>query len=96
MSRDLRPTEGARFLLELDRDDGATASYRVAIFTPEASHTGVATVGDDGAATLVPTGAPAELDDAAGKLAKLLARDAAKRRADGLPAWPARILRWRR
>jgi hypothetical protein len=29
-------------------------------------------------------------------LTKLVARDAAKLRADGMPAWPQRILRWRR
>ncbi len=96
MSRDLRPSDGARFLLELVRDDGATAGYRIAIFTPDAAHESAALLQDDGTATMQPTGAPAELDAAVDKLARLIARDAAKRRGEGLPAWPARILRWRR
>ena len=96
VSRDLHPTDGARFLLERDHEDGAAAVYRIAIYTPQATHEARATLGDDGSVSLAPTGAPDELHEAVEKLAKLIARDAAKRRADGLPAWPARILRWRR
>jgi hypothetical protein len=82
-------------LLELEGEGGgARASYRAAIYTPDASYEGRATLDDSGAVTLE-LAAPAEL---AGKLemfAKLTARGAAKRREDGLPAWPARVLRWR-
>jgi hypothetical protein len=96
VSDELAPTDGARFLLERqDAGDGARASYRAAIYTPDATYEGRAELGDDGAAD-VAIDAPEAL---AGKLvmfARLLARGAAKRRDDGLPPWPARVLRWRR
>ncbi|MBX3158389.1 MAG: hypothetical protein KF773_20635 [Deltaproteobacteria bacterium] len=91
----MRPTEGARFLLERERDDGARATYRAAIYTPDAEFAATATVADDGTFELAPTGAPEELHDMLAMQARLLARGAAKRREDGLPAWPARVLRWR-
>ena len=94
MSRDLHPTEGARLLLERTRDDGASAQYRAAVYTPDAEFAATAVLSDDGA-TVEPTGAPAELHAALEMLAKLTARGVAKRREDGLPAWPARVLRWR-
>lgn len=98
MARDLHPTDGARYLLARDRefDGGARARYRVAIYTRDAVFSGVATLGDDGSVELGPTGAPDELHARLGAIAKLVARDAAKRKADGMPAWPQRILRWRR
>jgi hypothetical protein len=93
----LRPTEGARFLLERERelDGGTRAVYRAAIYTPDAEFASSATVVDDGAFELAPTGAPDELHDMLAMQARLLARGAAKRREDGLAAWPARVLRWR-
>ncbi|MBA3398209.1 MAG: hypothetical protein H0T89_36625 [Deltaproteobacteria bacterium] len=96
--RALRPTSGARLLLERTAtagDDAARATYRTAIYTPDAEFTGTATLVDDGTVDVAPTGAPAELDDMLTMLAKLTARGAAKRREDGLPAWPGRLLRWR-
>lgn len=98
MQRDLHPIDGARYLLERDgqADDGASARYRVAIYTRDAEFTGTATLGDDGRVELAPTGAPDELHGRLVTIAKLVARDAAKLRGDGLPAWPQRILRWRR
>jgi len=97
MNRDLHPTDGARYLLERD-DDGAgeRARYRVAIYTPDAAYTAVATLGDDGSVELAATGAPDELHARLATMARLVARDAARLRGDGLPAWPQRILRWRR
>ena len=92
---DLRPTAGARFLLERDRDEGATAQYRAAIYTPDATFEGRATLGEDGSATVDVASAPAELSAALQMIAKLTARAAAKKREDGLPAWPQRVLRWR-
>ena len=89
--RDLHPTDGARFLLE--RVDGST--YRAAIYTPDAVFEARAVLHEDGTVELPPTGAPAELDDMLAMIAKLTARGAAKRRADGLPVWPARVMRWR-
>ncbi|MGE0866950.1 MAG: hypothetical protein AB7P03_00195 [Kofleriaceae bacterium] len=96
LDRDLHPTEGARFLLELEREHSGRAHYRASIYTPESVFTGALTLDDRGGTELVATGAPAELDDRLRSIAKLVARDAAKRVADGLPAWPSRILRWRR
>ena len=102
MNRDLHPTDGARYLLELDAPDddgggdGARARYRVAIYTPDAAFTAVATLGDDGSVDLAATGAPDELHARLAGIARLVARDAARRRDDGMPVWPARILRWRR
>jgi hypothetical protein len=92
---DLRPTSGARFLLERERDDGTRAVYRAAVFTPDANYESRATLVDDGSVELAPTGAGDELDAALAMFAKLTARGAAKRRDDGLVAWPARVLRWR-
>ncbi|MDQ3364321.1 MAG: hypothetical protein M3680_02680 [Myxococcota bacterium] len=95
MSRDLHPVEGARFLLERLEDRGAQATYRAAIFTPAAEFSTTATLAEDGTVEVPPTGAPAELDEMLVMLARLTARGAAKRRTDELPAWPARLLRWR-
>lgn len=94
MTRDLTPREGARFLFELERDEGARARYRVAIYTPSTVHEGAATLVDTGEVELE-LGAPDELVATARTLAKLTARGAARKREEGLPPWPARVLRWR-
>ena len=97
MPRDLHPTDGARYLLERDGDgDAARARYRATIYTPDAEFATTVTLGDDGSVELSPSGAPAELHARLSSLARLVARDAARLRDDGLPAWPQRILRWRR
>ena len=96
MSRNLHPTEGARFLLERTDDQGARATYRASIYTPDAVFTTTATLDEDGSVVLTGPGAPGDLDERLGTIAKLLARDATKRRDDGLVVWPARILRWRK
>lgn len=96
MSNSLHPTEGARFLLERLSEDGARASYRASIYTPDAVFSTTATLADDGAVELAgPTGAPAELEDKLAMFAKLTARGAVRREEDGLARWPARVLRWR-
>jgi hypothetical protein len=97
IGRDLTPREGARYLLEREGagDAGPTAHYRLAIFTPTARFDGAATLDDHGEVTVVVADADAELVAAATMFARLTARGAAKRREDGLPAWPARVLRWR-
>lgn len=95
MNSNLTPTEGARFLFEREQDDGARARYRVAIYTPDATYEGHATLVDDGSAELEVPGAPEGLLATLHMLAKLTARSAAKKRDDGLPPWPARVLRWR-
>lgn len=109
-SRNLRPTEGARFLLER-QGDGAEpvvatgagtapatrATYRASIYTPESEFSTTATLAEDGTVRLAAaTGAPGDLDDRLTNIAKVVARDAPKRRDDGLAVWPARIMRWRK
>ena len=98
----MRPSTGARYLLELTspetgrNDQGINrATYAATIFTPDAEHRSIAKLADDGSVELAPTGAPPELDAMLAMQARLIARGAAKRREDGLPPWPARVLRWR-
>ena len=97
VSDELRPREGARFLLERRRpdSDGARAEYRAAIFTPAETFEGSAVLDDAGTAVVTIADAPSELAEMLQMIAKLTARAANKRRDDGLPAWPARVLRWR-
>ena len=97
MADALTPQHGARFLLELEREDGAGARYRAAVLTPDARHDYDAVLGDDGAVALTARGAPAptELEETLVMIARLTARSAAKKREDGLPPWPHRVLRWR-
>lgn len=97
MSDPLTPTAGARFLLERISgadETGSHASYRAAIFTPTETVEGRAELADDGSVTLAMPGDPQYVSELE-KLAKLTARSAAKKRSDGLPPWPARVLRWR-
>ena len=75
--------------------DGARAVYRAVIYTPDATYEARATLVDDGTVELVATGVPDDLLSSLHMLAKLTARSAAKKREDGLPPWPARVLRWR-
>jgi hypothetical protein len=82
-------------LLERTEDHGARASYRAAILGADATFEGTATLGDDGSVELVIAGVTGELYDKLHMFAKLLARGAAKRRADGLTVWPPRVMRWR-
>ena len=93
---DLTPTAGARFLLERVAEHAAGATYRATIFTPDAAYATTLELADDGSVTGdSAVDAPAELAQMLTRLAGLTARGAAKRRADGLAAWPPRILRWR-
>ncbi|HEY4059453.1 MAG TPA: hypothetical protein VGM39_22700 [Kofleriaceae bacterium] len=96
MNRDLHPTEGARYLLERSSDDGARATYRAVIYTPTTEHATTATLGDDGSVSVAACDAPTELVDRLANMAKVVARDASKLRGDGMPPWPARVLRWRK
>jgi hypothetical protein len=93
----LQPEAGARYLLERVSDDGARAHYRAAVLTPDARFDYQAALADDGSAELTATGAPApdELADTLLMIARLTARSASKKREDGLPPWPHRVLRWR-
>ncbi|TMQ06998.1 MAG: hypothetical protein E6J90_44550 [Deltaproteobacteria bacterium] len=66
------------------------------IYTRDAEFAAAAELGDDGSVALGPTGAPDELHARLVALARLIARDAARLRDDGMPPWPQRVLRWRR
>ena len=93
----LAPEAGARYLLELAGDDGTRARYRAAVITPDQRFDYDAVLVDDGTATLTAHAAPAptELEDGLHMLARLTARSAPKKRDDGMPPWPHRVLRWR-
>ncbi len=93
----LRPTEGARFLLELGGVVDGGASYLAWLLTPAATFAYQAALTDDGGVTLTPAGeaAPDELATMLATIARLTARAAAGKRDAGLPPWPARVLRWR-
>lgn len=95
MSNDLRPTAGARFLLERTSESGDRATYRAVIYTPDAEFSSTAELREDGTFEVPSTGASQDLQDDLAMQAKLLARGVAKRREEGLPVWPARVLRWR-
>jgi hypothetical protein len=72
------------------------ARYRAVIYTPDAEFAAHAVLDEDGSVALGATGAPEDLHARLIAMVKLVARDAAKLRADGMPPWPRRILRWRR
>jgi hypothetical protein len=91
----LRPTAGARFLLERTADHGDHATYRAVIYTPDAEFSSTAELREDGTFDLPATGASDHLQDDLAMQARLLARGVKRRREEGLPAWPARVLRWR-
>lgn len=95
MPEDLRPTAGARLLLERVSDAGDHATYRAVIYTPDAEFSSTAELREDGTFEVPPTGASEDLQADLAMQARLLARGVAKRREEGLPAWPARVLRWR-
>jgi hypothetical protein len=97
VSRNLHPSEGARFILERATDDGDHATYKASIYTPDAVFSTTASLAETGTAVLdAPANAPGDLDERLANIAKLVARDAPKRRDDGLVVWPARIMRWRK
>jgi hypothetical protein len=91
----VNPTEGVRFLFERGREDATGAGYRLVVYTPTQTFEGNAALGFDGGVAVELAGAPAELAAMAEMFAKLTARSAAKLRDDGMPPWPARVLRWR-
>jgi hypothetical protein len=93
----LHPSEGARFLFELESSDQQSARYRAAIYTPERRFEYGAVLGMDGSWELTARGERPddELEDKLDIIARLIARGAAKRVSDQLPPWPQRVLRWR-
>lgn len=95
----LRPTEGARFLLEREAlgADGASARYRAWVIVPDTrwAYAVALVAGAEPALTALAAAAPAELEAALAMIARLTARSAAKKDDDGLAPWPHRVLRWR-
>jgi hypothetical protein len=85
-----RPTDGARYLLELDTSTEAGARYRAWILTPTTmfAYTAELAAGAEPVLAAAGDAAPTELADRLAMFAKLLARSA--------PPWPHRVLRWRR
>jgi hypothetical protein len=99
----LRPSEGARFLLELDDARNPAgggqpqARYRAWVLTSTGVFPYDAVLSDTGSAVLTSIGecAVPELAAMLEMIAKLTARAAAKKRDAGMPPWPNRIMRWR-
>jgi hypothetical protein len=92
------PSAGARFVLERRAvSAGAFAVYDASIATAEVTYRADATLHDDGTVELFAVGepAPAALMEKLTMFAKLTARSAPSRRAEGVPVWPARVTRWR-
>lgn len=86
----LRPTDGARYVLELDTSSDAGARYRAWIVTPSSAFAYAADLAPATEPSLAALGdaAPSDVLDRLTMFARLLARSA--------PPWPHRIVRWRR
>jgi hypothetical protein len=97
LRRGLRPAHGARLLLDRERATAERAHYAAWILTADGELGYAAELGADGSVTLAARGQPAdaEAEEDLRMLARLTARGAAKRAADGLAPWPPRVLRWR-
>ncbi len=95
----LHPTDGARFLLERESvaDNGERATYRGSVYTADARYDYAVPLIMGEVPALAATGehAPPALETKLATIARLIARDANSKRAEGLPPWPARVLRWR-
>ncbi|HTE53605.1 MAG TPA: hypothetical protein VK698_22270 [Kofleriaceae bacterium] len=99
MSEPLPPSRGARLLLERRAiaADQSSATYRAAVITPDERFDYDAVLRSDGTAQLTALGTPAspEWEERLVNHARQAARAADRRRADHLPPWPPRLLRWR-
>jgi hypothetical protein len=92
---------GARFILERrsapEANDQGPAVYAATVETNQATHHAQVNILEDGSVDVGPA-EPALPADLLGRLttfARLMARAAPTRRADGIAAWPARVTRWR-
>jgi len=96
----LRPVDGARYLLELAAPTPASATearYAAWVLTPATTVAYHATLREDGEvelAAVADAASPAH-EAALRMFARLTARGAVGRRAEGRPTGPARGLRWR-
>lgn len=95
----LHPSEGARFLFERvsESQDLASAAYRAVIFTPGERYRYRVELDIDGHCARAAEDAPAppELEKMLDTMTRLMARSARTKRAESLPPWPHRVLRWR-
>ena len=95
----LTPSAGARFAFEREDANEGRARYRCTIATPSARYVCLADLDDQGSASLAAeaggTEAPADLLASAVLLARVFARAAPSRRAEGMTMWPPRFVRWR-
>lgn len=92
------PAHGVRYQLErLEAGAPERCRYALTVATPEHSYRGEAVLLADGAVELVQLdpSTPTELRAQLEIFARLLARAAPARAADGLPVWPERVQRWR-
>lgn len=92
------PAHGVRYQLErLEAGSPERCRYAVTVATSAASYHGEAVLSADGAVALSPLdpATPPELRAQLEIFARLLARAAPARIADGLPVWPERVQRWR-
>ncbi len=95
----MHPSDGARFLLVWDSSapEGDIAHYQGSIYTPGERFDYEIILGMDGKSKLSPNTKTAEphLERKLATIARVIARNAAQKRSQGLAAWPPRILRWR-
>lgn len=92
------PAHGVRYQLErLEAGSPERCRYALTVATAAASYHGEALLSADGAVELAQLDAatPPELRAQLEIFARLLARAAPSRAADGLPVWPERVQRWR-
>lgn len=92
------PAHGVRYQLErLEPGSSERCRYALTVATPEQSYGGEALLSADGAVELarLDPATPPELRAQLEIFARLLARAAPARAADGLPVWPERVQRWR-
>jgi hypothetical protein len=93
------PRDGTRFLFELAEEaaGGEAATYRAAVLAAAGRFDYEARLAAASPPALRPVAAAADpaLESMLSAIAGSIARAAARRRADGLPPWPRRVLRWR-
>ena len=96
------PARGVRILLELQATDPeGGASYRGALLTPRARGDFAVTIGPRGEVSVAPTDAPSAaavpLPASVQELLRAIARTVGRHALAAIPpAWPRRVLRWRK
>jgi hypothetical protein len=93
----LHPTDGARFLLELESSAAeGGARYRGAIFTPGERFSYVVEIDAAGEVRIGRGDGEAEPPARAVDLLRAVARSVAKEVMRGEAVWPRRVLRWKK